>query len=90
MKSKLFPGPSSRPKRVFAASAGNSQHTHVLPNEDGYKGGMLGWKGSRSAGGPGAASRSAAAPHHNSAQAGEGGLAWDSSMSGVMTDKGKP
>ena len=90
MKSKLFPGPSRRPKRTFASAAGNSEYKHVLPDEDGFKEGMVGWKASRPAGGEKGAGRTAPVPFHDKGQSGEGGLAYDASLAGVMSDKGKP
>jgi hypothetical protein len=88
--SKLFPGPKSRPKRVFASAAGNSEYKHVLPNEDGYKDGMVGWKAGRSAGGESGAGRITPVPFHDKSQPGQGGLAYDASMAPYLTDKGKP
>jgi hypothetical protein len=91
MKSRgLFPGPSSRPKRTFASAAGNSEYKHVLPDTDGYKDGALGWKAGRSAGGTSGNNRQVPIPFHDTAQSGEGGLAWDASAAAAMSDKGKP
>ena len=92
MKSRgLFPGPSSRPKRSgYGGSAGNSEYTHVLPNTDGYKDGALGWKAGRSAGGTSGNNRQVPMPFNDTAQPGEGGLAWDASAAAAMSDKGKP
>jgi hypothetical protein len=91
MKSRrLFPGPSSRPKRTFASAAGNSEYKHVLPDTDGYRDGSTGWKAGRSAGGTSGANRLAPIPFHDTAQSGEGGLAWDASAAAAMSDKGKP
>jgi hypothetical protein len=91
MKSRgLFPGPSSRPKRTFASAAGNSEYKHVLPDTDGFRDGATGWKAGRSAGGTSGANRLAPIPFHDTAQSGEGGLAWDASAAAAMSDKGKP
>jgi hypothetical protein len=91
MKSRgLFPGPSTRPKRTFASAAGNSEYKHVLPDTDGYRDGSAGWKAGRSAGGTSGNNRQAPTPFHDTAQSGEGGLAWDASAAAAMSDKGKP
>jgi hypothetical protein len=91
MKSRgLFPGPSSRPKRTFASAAGNSEYKHVLPDTDGYRDGSTGWKAGRSAGGTSGNNRQAPMPFNDTAQSGEGGLAWDASCAEYMTDKAKP
>jgi hypothetical protein len=91
MKSRgLFPGPSSRPKRSFASAAGNSEYKHVLPDTDGFRDGALGWKAGRSAGGTSGNNRQVPIPFHDTAQSGEGGLAWDASAAAAMSDKGKP
>jgi hypothetical protein len=91
MKTKLFPGPSSRPKRSgYGGSAGNSQYTHVLPNTDGYRDGTTGWRAGRSAGGTSGANKQVPPPYHDKSQPGEGGLAYDASCAEYLTDKGKP
>jgi hypothetical protein len=88
--SKLFPGPKRVPKRVFASSAGSSEYKHNLPDTDGFKDGMLGWKAGRSAGGTAGANRQVPVPFHDKGQPGEGGFAYDSSCAPYLTDKGKP
>jgi hypothetical protein len=92
MKSRgLFPGPSSRPKRVFASAAGTSEAKHVLPNTDGYEEGMVGWKASRSAGGNSGKNRLAGRPvFQDKGLSGDGGCAWDASAAKAMGDVGKP
>jgi hypothetical protein len=92
MKSRgLFPGPRSRPKRVFASSAGNSEYKHNLPNEDGFQEGMTGWKASRPAGGISGKNRLAGRPVFQDASlGGDGGLAYEANISHAMGDKGKP
>ena len=91
MKSRgLFPGPSSRPKRVFANAAGNSEYKHTNPNAD-FDEGSLGWHAGRSAGGISGKNRMSGRPvFQDKSLLGDGGLAWDASAARAMDDKLKP
>jgi hypothetical protein len=91
MKSRgLFPGPRSVPKRSFASAAGNSEYKHNLPNTDGFQEGMTGWKSGRTGGGISGRNRLAGRPlFQDKTLSGEGGLAYDASLSSVLGDKGK-
>jgi len=92
MKSKgIFPSSGKRgPRRTFGGTAGNSSSSYSAPNADGYKAGMLGWRGSPRAGGQSMADQSGNRPQPtDKGMTGNGGLAWDSSMSGYMNEKGK-
>jgi hypothetical protein len=93
MKSRgLFPGPRSVPKRSgYGGSAGNSEYKHVLPDTDGFQEGMTGWKSGRTGGGISGRNRLAGRPlFQDKSLSGEGGLAYDASLSSVLGDKGKP
>jgi hypothetical protein len=92
MKSKgLFPKRSAfRGTNRFGGTAGNSTSAYSAPNDDGYKQGMLGWRSSPRAGGQSMGQQSDNRPQPtDKGMAGNGGLAWDSSMSGYMAEKGK-
>lgn len=91
MKSKtLFPRRASRSGTKNNSAAGNSTATYSAPDNDGYKDGMLGWRGSRRAGGMAGDDMISDRPKlNNRGMSGSGGLAWDSSMSPYMGTKGK-
>lgn len=86
----LFPGPRSIPKRVTRMNAGNSEYKHTLPNTDDYEIGAVGWKSGRAGGGETGQRMTGRPIYSHTVQAGEGGLAYDGSAAGAMSDKGKP
>lgn len=91
MKTKsrgLFPGPRSVPKRSFGGAAGNSSSNNKPTGTDGYKTGMLGGRESRQAGGQTMAQKRAGQALQTESMPGRGGLAYDSSCSGIY--KGDP
>jgi hypothetical protein len=93
----LFPGPKSRPKRVFASAAGSPPVAPKQHTDDGfgYEQGMMGWKAGRMAGGQSidqpmkGKPASAGGAQFDSLQ-GEGGMAYDSSMAPYLSDRSKP